>query len=324
MKLVVPKRVADAAVAAGSKALPLIEAKETWRSEINVESRFLTPEDLNLIEAALTKEDTGLRRRINLLRDAGRKGKKFGAGSLEPLAEAIRVYFGSLPNHRFYDDADGHLLPYLLTKCRYNPPESRGDYYTPAHVNLAGHAISRGAKKGESVTLHARSVEGGKTIEEVLAAVGWLPETPDLNMDYEAEMEIYRGRAGKVGTQFLAYGSGRTVTEKRWGSEEVALVREGKPSKAVLDDGEGYGDESGVISTNLFPVRATEDNEEGVVGQTVPIHPFLQVFDLTHPTKPYRPVDRFGGHRGRPDFRQGGRGDPFMLRSTWDRQNPHR
>ncbi|MDO9105133.1 MAG: ATP-binding protein [Methylovulum sp.] len=131
-------------------------------------------------------------------------GNRYEAEQLELALSAITRY---LIDHAqrgwlFHADAKGRVCAYLITRLDYTPPgeEEAGRILVELKANTKGKIAV------ETLVIRARDI-AGKTIAEILAAKGYLKETPELIAVYDEAAARYFDWRGRYGEQFSGWGT---------------------------------------------------------------------------------------------------------------------
>lgn len=214
-------------------------------------------------------------------------------------------HLAAVEGHRLYEQPSGqdYLLGYYVNETEFHK-EKRDRYgVSPAHVTIElVHDKFNGQSK-ESRTFYKNTCVG-LTVEEALTQKGLFIETPKLREDYLKERARFEKLVTTVGRQYLASGTAESLDssdrERNWWrswSSEIQMVREGEPTKVVLDvfnedpstsgrDKEADLDED-FWADYLKSDQKKEDEEKKASKELeedasieVPVHPFLAVFDL--------------------------------------------
>jgi hypothetical protein len=206
---------------------------------------------------------------------------------LEQLATALKTYIAKSPHKWvFCDNEDEQTVPFYVVMTHYTPPNERDGHPASTHMKLS--AVRGGQKSEQTVTWH--SDELGKSVVELLNEAGYYLETEGIVKDYMAELAEYRKLSALTGEQFL--GSGYAFGGERYSRSVVSMVRDGAPSKLVMDDGVDDEDTgrrktySDVVVNGSFWTekpkdgrnRRDDDDDEAAVA--VPAHPYMSMFDL--------------------------------------------
>lgn len=215
--------------------LDTIKSEEFFKGTGSSEYKAL----LRLVEAMYYVEEHG---------HAGVKMK-----NLETLAQAINDQMSEIPRRWVFlrDDEYEQLMPYFFTSATYHKPVKRRGYYNPAHVMLRFSATKRGHHETHSVTFYRHDLTGHPTVEQLFAGEGLMFATTKLIEDYEVMLKNYREWSPQIGLQFIGGGVGYDdSSSSHWyrRSHKVALVVDGVPSKLVMDDEEGQGDDNNTVT----------------------------------------------------------------------------
>lgn len=208
---------------------------------------------------------------------------------LEALVTAAKRYMSKSPHKwLFADNDDGFMLPYFVKKIVYSPASRQSE----AHVFFDLEAVCRNEAAGNTLSFYRRDLKG-LTVPELLKAEGYYLENKDLVEAYEKEIERYKTLALKTGEQFLASGFG-VVSRGSWHRTSTSMEREGVKTKVVIDN-ESDEDDDGRSRRNKGDVSLSsdafwsvqkadpdsdDDNSEATDSVAVPVHPYVQVFDL--------------------------------------------
>lgn len=170
-------------------------------------------------------------------------GPTFGqADDLEQLLPAMAAYLGEGAQRGwlFAMQASGRPLPWVVTRLDYIAPsnEEMGKVLIElkAHVRLG--IVSQTLRIAEADLR-------GLTVPELLAAKGWLKESPELLAAYDAMAERYLAWRAHHGQQFCGQGMGfhaedpsashRDVDWTR--KDQLVLSTSGAPARLVNDEG---------------------------------------------------------------------------------------
>ena len=235
-----------------------------------------------------------------------KQGKTKRVANLEVMAGALRDHLMPLQNHWvFIKGFGGQLLPWFVVEIEYLEAERRNDHRIPARIHFELKAKYRGESKKYTETVYRESLgSGGCTPGVLLSRMGFLGESEELREAYEKEMVLYNEWRGKCGEQFMAVGKGKPGpsdedddNDRRWWHSNdgvVKLDRDGGPSRCVMDDEVGFGDEDSddenqsVFCNNWYWYRARSEDEKEEYQETsdpvpAPIHPVVCVFSMmTH------------------------------------------
>ncbi|MGE0225498.1 MAG: AAA family ATPase [Acetobacteraceae bacterium] len=318
MRITIKKAQAEAI---GVKALEKFTQNDRWgfRDEVSISLVGMEPARLDQLEAMITKalgsKVQGLK---VMLQDIGtwRAALKMNPGQLKVRTlqhfEALATRaLAAVPRHWvFRQDGNGNLVPRVVTGVEYHPPTERGGDYTPARVDIDLAHTGIDGHKTSSVSVRDSDVRG-KTVAQVLADLGLVAATPDLLNTYEADMARWAELQPQIGLQCTAVGDAWDDVDGngdddhrsyRWSHETYTMVRDGSPSRVVVDvfhEGTdrdrdrhiylGFWDrDANRIKGSLKDDDDEDDDDQD--GQdltqasddvtTIPIEPYLVIFDL--------------------------------------------
>lgn len=316
MKITIKKAQAEAI---GLKALERFTQNDRWafRDQVSISLAGMDQAKLDQLEAMITKalgsKVQGLK---VLLQDIGtwRAALKMNPGqlkarTLQHFESLVTRALAAVPRHWvFRQDRNGRLVPRVVTGVEYHPAQERGNDYTPARVDIDLAWTGIDGTQENTVIVHDSDVRG-KTVAQALADLGLMAATPELLNAYEADMARWSQLQPKIGLQCLADGlawddvdgndDGDTGRSYRWNRDTYTMVRDGNPSRVVVDvfhendnrDREkriylGFWDRDsdrlkGSLSEDEDEDRDDEDlTQAGDQATTVPIEPYLVIFDL--------------------------------------------
>jgi hypothetical protein len=189
--------------------------------------------------AALAGRAAQLRGLVDAMRSNGvRFGEK---DALEGVLPALVQYLmqGTSRGWLFATNMDGKPLAWVPTRIDFVPgsSEEMGKVLVELKANARASLVSQSL----------RITEGdmkGRTIAEILAAKGFLKETPDLLAAYDASAERYFAWRGRYGHQFAGGGTGfiaedptSTHRDIDWTrKDQVVLSASGGQARMVNDE----------------------------------------------------------------------------------------
>lgn len=207
-------------------------------------------------------------------------------GRLQLLSQAIKNTMKPLPNKWLFSEAyrDGQLCAYFVDGIRYHERSRE----TPAYVRVSMSYMKQGEKANYSFTFGQEDLQG-KTPIDLLNSKGFFLEKPELVTQYEEDMKKYMERCVLTGHQFTARGVGSSVGDSWYDRGTVAMEREGRLTKVVMDDLHHREKKGNRADSNQedasfwYPAKSQEELEEGESTTpmvTLPYHPLVVVFDL--------------------------------------------
>jgi len=230
------------------------------------------------------------------------EGARFAANDLEAVVPALARFLidDAQRGWLFVLNAQGRALPYVVARIDF----------TPANNDETGRILLelKANAKGELATAQVRITAGdveGKTIAEILAAKGFLHETPELVAAYDANAAKYFEWRAHYGAQFSGAGLGyfaedpaSTHRNTDWARKDrVILSSGGAPARLVNDESllanraltlELTGDLLGgylrkAAKSNTFAEEdevAAVNATKGELFRKIPVHPFILMFHL--------------------------------------------
>lgn len=253
-------------------------------------------------------------RRLQVFRRMKAETKDLKVRKLVDLAEALKFLIAPLPHkYLFKTDPDGHAVPYFVDQIEYQRGRTHRE---PSTTTVSLVYLYRRTKKHTAITFYKPDVRQKLTVHQLLEKKGFFLETETMMKMYEEDAKRYQELSRKTGDMFLAVGTGYEVHSEGnafwWGGGDVAMEREGIPTRVVMDDlinikETGPEEEPGDVSIDptFWKGAATtiiktdnkynsnyhdrdgeeedEDDDEDLEDQVVvpPIHPVVKVFDLS-------------------------------------------
>ncbi|MBP5997996.1 MAG: AAA family ATPase [Azonexus sp.] len=240
----------------------LVFVREQLRFGNRVELSFgqLNDEELDFLGGLYAAGGPELRARgaqIGTLRKALHEGgKRFEPEELEMAVPAIARYLaeGSSRGWVFSAGITGKPLAYVVTRLDFTPPseEETGKIF----VELKANARARLA----TATLRIAGPDiAGRTIPEILAAKGFVKETPELLASYDEGAERYFDWRAQYGAQFSGSGVGYfaenpTATHRDTDysrKDQIILSSTGSPARLVNDES--------ILGERVLAIDATGD-----------------------------------------------------------------
>ncbi|MBB4198422.1 AAA family ATPase [Rhodoblastus sphagnicola] len=244
------------------------------------------------------------RAQISTLRRAfSGAGPRFAADDLEALVPALASFLmeDAQRGWLFTLNARGRPLPYVVARIDYTPQNN--DETGRILVELK--ANSKGELVAAQVRISAGDVEG-RTVAEILAAKGFVHETPELVAAYDANVDRYFEWRAHYGAQFSGVGLGffaedpaSTHRNTDWARKDsVILSSGGNPARLVNDESllanraltlELTGDLLGNYLRKAAKSNAYDAEDEVAAANAakgkdlfrkIPVHPFILMFHL--------------------------------------------
>jgi hypothetical protein len=167
-------------------------------------------------------------------------GERYQEGDLERLVPAIVRFLinDGLRGWLFRANAAGKPLAYLVARIDFTPAgeEESGRILMDLKANSMA--------KIDTVTLLLKERDIiGKTLSEILAAKGFMKETPALMAAYEASAEHFYKWRSSYGKQFSAQGTGvfaenpnATHRQQDWTRKSVVVLSSGGGEARLVND----------------------------------------------------------------------------------------
>lgn len=231
------------------------------------------------------------------------KSARFAAEDLEAVLPAVVRYLvaDAIRGWMFTASTAGSPLPYVITRLDYTPPSNE----ETGRVIIEMKANTRGTITSLTLRISAGDI-ANKTVGEILAAKGFVRETPDLIAAYdEREARYYDWRA-RYGAQFSGTGIGFYAEDPNSSHRDMDWLRKnvivlsssGGAARLVNDEGiliaraltlEVTGDILGqylrkAARSNLYDGEVEAASSKAAIKKglfcRVPIHPYLLMFHL--------------------------------------------
>ncbi len=177
---------------------------------------------------------------LTLQRALSGAGARFAAGDLERVLPAIVRYLAldAIRGWLFTANATVKPLPYLITRLDYIPDSN--DETGKIFIELKANA--KGTLTNASIRITASEIDG-KTVSEILAAKGFLKETPELIRTYDETVERYFDWRARYGGQFSAKGTGFYADDPNsshrntdWSRKDVVVLSTGGGAARLVND----------------------------------------------------------------------------------------
>jgi len=285
-----PQELLKAIVKAGAKSTAF--TKDTWHG-LDVDSRIIEPGDFEIIKKVATSEkfaaaieNRRVVRKLTTVEELsdGKKEKKIAR--LETLAEALTVAFGRLANKWLFRVEDDRFQPYYIESVKFKP----GEAYSPQHVSIALVASEREKRVNDHVRIDQPKIHGGIAVTDLLKKLELYPETPELLTEHASYVALHENHAKRMGEQYLARGFGKETDSGKRYDPDVSLVKDGQPTRVVMDDLYGInerkhndGESSPFVSVAFWTGKDDDDERDDELDSTAvlaPLRPMVQVFSL--------------------------------------------
>nr|MBL8411778.1 ATP-binding protein [Dechloromonas sp.] len=222
-----------------------VEEQLRFGNKVEIGFGQLTEAELDMLQGIYAAGGPELRARgaqIATLRQAlAAGGKRFEPEELEMAVPAIARYLadGATRGWVFSASITGKPLAYVVTRLDFTPPseEETGKIF----IELKANAKARMA----TATLRITGPDiAGRTIPEVLAAKGFVKETPALLQSYDEASARYFDWRAQYGAQFSGTGVGyfaenptATHRDTDYSRKDVIILSStGSPARLVNDE----------------------------------------------------------------------------------------
>lgn len=245
MKLQIERSYVEAMVEKYPELCALTEQLK-FGNKADVPFHHFSAEHLGYLEslyAATGKRMQGQIAQIATLRKAlMHEGKRFADGELEQLLPAIAEFLvkDAIRGWLFKANNAGKPLAFLVVRIDFTPPaeEETGRILLDLKANSLAKIITA------TVIIRERDI-AGKTVAEILAANGYLKETPELIAAYDYSSARYFNWRSEYSRQFSARGTGIFAEDPTsshrnndWTRKNVVVLSSGGGWARVVNDEE--------------------------------------------------------------------------------------
>ena len=244
MKLQIERQHIEALLQ-GFPRLDFVREQLRFGNKVELSFSQLTDEELAFLEDLYSKDGPELRARaaqIATLRQAlSEGGKRFEPEELEMAVPAIARYLAENASRGWMFSAaiTGKPLAYVVTRLDFTPPseEETGKIFLELKAN------ARARMATATVRITGPDI-AGRNVAEVLAAKGFVKETPALLASYDEAVERYFDWRAQYGAQFSGTGVGYfaenpTATHRDTDytrKDMIILSSTGSPARLVNDE----------------------------------------------------------------------------------------
>jgi len=288
-----------------------LAAQLRFSDRVEVDLAHLQSEELDFLEGVYRDAGPQMRARaaqIATLRSAlNAQGRRFEATDLEDVLPALAelLVTQGIRGWLFTANITSKPLPYVITRFDYVPASND----EAGKIILELKANAKGQLQTNMMRIMTNDISG-RTLDEILAARGFLRETPELIEAFDSASETYFEWRSRYGHQFNGKGTGfhaedpnSTHRDTDWSRKDiVVLSTSGGDARLVNDEGvlsersltlEAAGDPFAnflrkAAKSNRFDgedelTAIREKVPEGMFAK-VPVHPYILMFhmDLHH------------------------------------------
>jgi hypothetical protein len=307
MNLQIERRYVDALMASFPDLVESFTEQLRFGDKVEVSFTQLSNEQLDFLQDLYGKAGPAMQVRaaqIATVREAiSGQGQRFAAGELEQVVPAIANYLisSAIRGWVFTASVASRPLPYVVTRLDFTPPtnDETGKIFIELKANAKGSVTTAGFRISEGDIV-------GKTVSEIIAAKGFLKETPALIASCDDTAERYFAWRGRYGSQFSAQGTGFYTEDPNsshrdtdWSRKDVlVLSSSGSPARLVNDESiltarsltlDVTGDFLGqylrkAAKSNDFDeeervIEAKKSIPKGAFSK-IPVHPYMLMYHL--------------------------------------------
>lgn len=259
MKLQIERASIEAMMQAFPR-LAFVQEQLRFGNKVEIPFNQLQDEELSFLSRLYAQGGPELRARgaqiLTLQKAMHEGGKRFEAEELEMAVPAIARYLaeGASRGWVFSAGITGKPLAYVVTRLDFTPPseEESGKIF----VELKANAKARMA----TATLRIAGPDiAGRTIPEVLAAKGFVKETPELLKSYDEGAERYFDWRAQYGAQFSGSGVGyfaenptATHRDNDYSRKDVIILSSTGSSARLVND-------ESILGERVLALDATGD-----------------------------------------------------------------
>ncbi len=308
-----------------------LAAQLRFSDRVEMELSHLSADELDFIEGLYRQAGPDMKARaaqLATLRAALQaEGVRFESGDLEMVLPALvrHLTTNAIRGWLFTASVASKPLPYIITRFDY--VAASNDEAGKILIELKANA--KGVLQSNAIRIMTADI-GGRTISEILAAKGFLRETPELIEAFDAATEIYFSWRGQYGAQFTGKGTGFHAEDPNashrdmdWSRKDiVVLSTSGGEARLVNDEGvlaarsltlEAPGDVLGhfvrkAAKSNHFAAEdeLNELREQIPAGlfTCVPVHPYILMFHLELHHHLWVHVDEMAPYRYQPELKK--------------------
>ena len=208
MKLQIAQPHVDAMVNA-FPALATLKEQLRFGNKVEIQASQLTKNELEFLVELYRLAGPDMQGRaaqlLTLQRALNDEGTRFKSDDLEEVLPAIARYLlaGAIRGWLFNVNVAGKPLAYVVARLDFTPASN--DETGKLIIELKANA--KATLANVSIRISAGDISG-KTVGEILADKGYLRETPELMVAYDATAERYFDWRAQYGAQFSASGTG--------------------------------------------------------------------------------------------------------------------
>ncbi|WP_395667078.1 AAA family ATPase [Methylocella sp.] len=319
------------ALAAKFPAHSGLSSQLRFSDRIELDLTHLAGEELDYLETLYRGAGPDMQSRaaqIATLREAfAAQGKRYEAGELETVLPALvkLLMTDAIRGWLFTASVAAKPLPYIVTRFDYVPASN--DETGKIMIELKANA--KGVLQTSGVRIAANDV-AGRTLTEILAAKGFVRETPALIEAFDAAAERYFDWRGRYGAQFLGKGTGFHAEDPNashrdtdWARKDIIVLSSSGGAARLVNDEEALTNRALTLEAPgdvlaHFARKASKSNKfdceddinalreempPGLFTQ-IPVHPYILMFHLDLHHHLWVHVDELTPYRYQPALKQ--------------------
>ncbi|ACK50717.1 AAA ATPase central domain protein [Methylocella silvestris BL2] len=253
-------------------------------------------------------------------------GKRYEPGDLEMVLPALvrHLTANAIRGWLFTASVTAKALPYLVTRFDYVPASN--DETGKILIELKANA--KGVLQNSGIRIAAADI-AGRTLNEILAAKGFLRETPELIAAFDQAAERYFEWRQCYGAQFLGRGTGFHAEDPNashrdtdWSRKDIVVLSTGGGSARLVNDEEVLSARSLTLEAPgdilaHFARKASKSNQfaaEDEINELrekmpaglftrLPVHPYILMFHLDLHHHLWVHVDEMSLYRYQPELK---------------------
>ena len=201
---------------------------------------------------------------------------------LKQFESAVKVKVDESPRKWIWrKNSDGIMLPYFVYDCEYKRIKAEAGE-SAAYIQMRIYSIHKSERdfKKEStyISIYASYFREDKkqktfTLQDIASDADFYFDNDTLYNEYENSMRAFEKLQNETGKQFLAKGKGKPSSSSSWYNRYnfINLVKAGVQSRLVIDE---------MGNREIVDNHTDCKTWKGDVFE-IPIHPYLNMYDLT-------------------------------------------
>lgn len=242
---------------------------------VELDTNYIADKHLEVLQTVLKKHHddgstNGALQNLSLYFKIAKDPAGAKATKLEGLKEGMTKYIGdNAINKWLFKEDKNQFIAYVVTNIYYNKSERD----SPANAGMHMKAYRDEDQTSAGMSWYHADMKG-KTMKELLAAEGYVLATQHLMDEYEKSIKAYHEIFPQVGEQYITDGWGFMESNRYYRTTAKKLHTDGIYHKLVIDTPYDFELKPSKLVANA---KYWTSSEETLI---VPIHPYVQVFDL--------------------------------------------